>query len=83
MSSLFFHENIFFCYIFVTDRISLPDCLHFFEISGNMFIVIVCYSVCDVMNFEIYPSFFMKPFKNENSFQGETKDIVSSFLIHF
>ena len=27
-----------------------------FEISGNMFIVIVCCPVCDVMNFEIYLS---------------------------
>ena len=33
------------------------------------------------MNFEIYLSFLIKLFKNENSFQGEIKNIVSSFLI--
>ena len=33
-----------------------------FEISGNMWIVIVCYPVCDVINFEIYLSFLTKPF---------------------
>ena len=27
-----------------------------------MFIVIVCYPICDVLNFEVYPSFFIKQF---------------------
>ena len=34
----------------------------FIEIFGNMFIVIVFYPVCDVINFEIYLSFLIKPF---------------------
>ena len=29
-----------------------------------MCIVIVCYPVCDIMHFEIYLSFFIKPFFN-------------------
>ena len=33
-----------------------------FEISYNIFIVIVCVPACDVINFEIYLSFFIKPF---------------------
>ena len=32
------------------------------EISDNAFIVIVCVQVCDVINFEIYLSFLIKPF---------------------
>ena len=36
--------------------VSLP------EILGNMSIVIVCFPVYDVINFEINPSFIMKPF---------------------
>ena len=34
----------------------------FLEVSGNMCIIIVCCPVCDVINFEIYLSFFTKPF---------------------
>ena len=32
------------------------------ETSGNMFIVIFCALVCDVINFEISFSFLVKPF---------------------
>ena len=32
------------------------------EASGNMFIAIVCISVCDIINFEICFSFLVKPF---------------------
>ena len=32
------------------------------EISGNMFIVIVCYPICKIINFEIYLSFLIKQF---------------------
>ena len=48
--------------------VSLPLLM---EISGYICIVIICYPVCDVINFEIYLSFLIKPFsymtKNEKS----------------
>ena len=61
-----------------------------FEISGNMFIVIVCVSVFDIINFEIYLSFLIKWFsyitkksgqkrkylQNEKSFSDEIKNII-------
>ena len=34
----------------------------FLEISGNMCIVIICFSACDVINFEINLSFLIQPF---------------------
>ena len=37
------------------------DCTKILEILGNMSAVIVCYPVCDVMNFEIHLSFLIKP----------------------
>ena len=63
------------------------------EVSGNMCIVIVCYAVCDVINFENYISFLIKPFsfinkrssrkfeylKNEKNFKGEVKNIFHHF----
>ena len=63
------------------------------EIYGNMPIVITYYQVCDVMNFEIYHGFPIKPFsyvtknseqklkylKNERSFQVEIKSIFHHF----
>ena len=41
------------------------------EISGNRCIIIVCYKFCNVINFEIYLSFFIKPSfcMNKNSEQ--------------
>ena len=64
-----------------------------FEISGNMCIVIACYPVWDVVNFEIYLSFLVKPLsfmtknseqkqkylKNEKYFYGEIKSIFHHF----
>ena len=58
-----------------------------------MCIVIVCYPVCDIMHFEIYLSFFIKPFfntaksseqklkylKNEKVIYGEKKIIFRHF----
>ena len=35
-----------------------------FEIPGNTFTVIFCVPVCDVINFEIYLSFLIKPFSH-------------------
>ena len=32
------------------------------EISGNVCIIIVCYPICEAMNFEIYLSFLIKSF---------------------
>ena len=63
------------------------------EISGNMFIVIVCFPGCHVINFEIYLSFLIKPFSyrskkseqkfsylnNKKSFLGEIKNIFHHF----
>ena len=34
----------------------------FLEISSNIYIKIVCYPVCDLINFEIYLSFLITPF---------------------
>ena len=42
--------------ILLNDQISLPYLILLLEISGNMCIVIVCYPVCDVVNFENLPS---------------------------
>ena len=39
----------------------MPDCTKILEILSNMSAVIVCYPVCDVMNFEIHLSFLIKP----------------------
>ena len=63
------------------------------EILGNMCIVIICYPVCGVINFEINLSFLITPFlyitkkagqkrkylKNERSFQHEIKIIFHHF----
>ena len=78
----FFMKNVSFVIFY---QLTEFHCLivSLLEISDNMFIVIVCYSVCDVMKFEIYLSSFIKPFyymirnseqkmkylKNENNFQ--------------
>ena len=52
------------------------------EISGNMCIWVVCYPVCDIMNFQNYLSFLVKPFPyiTKNAF---TKKHWSSFLKEF
>ena len=58
-----------------------------------MFIVIVCFPACDVINFEITLILLIKPFfymtkksrqkfkylKNKKSFQGEAKNIFHPF----
>ena len=41
------------------------NCLIVFTSSDNMRIVIVCYAVCDVINFEIYLRFIVNPFMTE------------------
>ena len=42
---------------------SLPGWLPLLhEILDNMCIVIICFPVCDIMNFEINPSFLILPF---------------------
>ena len=69
---------------------SLPLLL---QILGNMCIVIIFCPVCDVINFEINHSFFIKPFfyitkksgqkckhlKNKKSFKHEIKNIFHHF----
>ena len=61
-----------------------------FEISGNMFIVILCFPACDAINFKIYLSFPVKPFfyitkksgknfkylRKENSFSDDIKTFI-------
>ena len=63
------------------------------EISGNMSIVIFCYTIFDVINFEIFLSLLIKSFsymieysvkklkyfKKEKSFKGEIKSIFHHF----
>ena len=61
------------------------------EISPNICIVIVCYPVCDVIIFEFYLGFLIKPYfymtteqkfenlKNEKSFDSEMKSIFHHF----
>ena len=65
----------------------------FLERSGNMCIVIICYSVCGVINFETFLSFLIKLLscvaknseqrfkylKSQKSFLGETKIFFISF----
>ena len=53
-----FEEKYLLCYILLSDQISL---LLLLEISGIVSIVIVRYPVCDVISFEIYRSFLIKP----------------------
>ena len=45
--------------LLLTDQISVSGCL---EIFGNMYIVIICFLVCDIISFEIKLSFLIKPF---------------------
>ena len=54
-----FWRKIFLIYILLSEQISLSGYL--LEISSNMWIVIVYYPVCDIINFEIYLSFLIKP----------------------
>ena len=75
---------------FSTFIILLPLLL---EISSNMCITIVCYPNCDVIDFEICLTLFIKPFfhitknsaqkfkyvKNKKGFQTETKNIFNCF----
>ena len=56
---MIFEEKFCSRFILLTDQISLPL---FFEISGNVFIVIVCVPDCDIIIFEIFISFLIKPF---------------------
>ena len=73
--------------------ISLSVCIYFLRNMGNMCITIVCFPVCDVINFEINLIFLIKLFfymtkklrqkfkclENEGSFQDEMKSIFHSF----
>ena len=50
-------EEKYFCYIILTDKISLLDCLNLVEILGNM-----PAPVCDVINFGISLNLLIKLF---------------------
>ena len=57
-------QETFFSYLLLIGQISFSSnfkAVHLLlEVSGNMCIVIACYSACDVINFEIYVSFLIK-----------------------
>ena len=60
---MIFQEKYFSWYILLTDQNSLSGCLYFFlEILGNMYTVIFCCPIYDVINFEINLSFLIKSF---------------------
>ena len=60
---MIFKGKCFFCYILLSDQISLSLCSPLpLEILGNMCIAIVCFSGCDVIHFKINFSFLMKSF---------------------
>ena len=62
-SGMIFEEKCFSSYILLTDQASnLPDCLLVLEMLGNMCIAIICFLICEVMNFEINLSILIKPF---------------------
>ena len=50
------------------------------EILGNMCIEIVCYSACDVINFEISPIFLIKPFLSNVFGQASVCHQIISFM---
>ena len=52
----------FFLYAQVEDYQKYLNGIGFFEISGNMFIVIVCYPICDSINLNICHSFLAQTF---------------------
>ena len=52
----------FFLYAQVEDYQKYLNGTGFFEISGNMFIVIVCYPICDSINLNICHSFLAQTF---------------------
>ena len=85
----------FSCYILSTDLV-LSDSIWLallLETLSNMCVVLICYPVCDAINFEIYNSFFINPFfnlikksrrkckylKKEKSFQHEIRSIFHHF----
>ena len=57
ISWMIFQENYFSYYILLTDQISLSDYLYFWEILGNMYIVIICFPVYDIINLEMTLTF--------------------------
>ena len=76
----------------LSDQMSLSGCLKF-DILGNMCIAIVCFTVCDVINFKVDLTFLIKPFfcmtkksrqklsylGNKKRFQGKIKIIFHHF----
>ena len=83
----------FFLYAQVEDYQKYLNGTGFFEISGNMFIVIVCYPICDSINLNICHSFLAQRFcyktkkeallKNKariRSYRGYIYDFTTSHL---
>ena len=54
-----FQKKCFSCYIILTDKILLPDCLYFLS---NMCIAVACFPDCGVINFEVNLIFLIKRF---------------------
>ena len=63
---LYFSRKYFSCYINLTDQISLFDCLFSESFFYIMRIVIICFPVYDVINFENNLSFLINQDKNLN-----------------
>ena len=86
-----FKERYFSHYILTTDQFSLQIPL-LLQILGNNCVVIIFYSVCDIIKFEINHNFLIKPLfytakkslqkfkylKNKKSFLHEIKSIFPS-----
>ena len=51
----------------------------FLEILGNMFVVIIRCLVCDIINFEIYYSFLIKPFNKKVTTKMQISQDKKSF----
>ena len=56
-------EKYSFCYIVLTDQISLSGCLY---LVGQYVYVIICWPGCDAINFEINIILLIKPFLRHN-----------------
>ena len=58
---MIFQEKCFSSYILLTGQMSLSHCLYFLR-YWVICVVIICFPVCDTINFKINYSFLFKPF---------------------
>ena len=84
-----FSREILFIFYLLTHQISLSGWLSLLiKISGNMWIVIVCYPVYYVMNFETYLRFLVKVFSymtknSEQNFSEKQRELLRWNKKHF